>query len=309
MPTRCIGCRCRRSTTRRCRAFRRCCTTFPSMRFPIRREGAEDIPEGWETHTMRTSSLVVEQARQLAAAGNHAEVIEYLGTRAGRELELSPSLALLYGTAQARLGRHDEGQRWLDRALDQARKRDEQTVERHALNARGALALVSGRIDEAADFCTRALMAASRDGDLATTGRCSNNLGIISHLRGRHAEAIGSWEIAVAAFERAGLAQGVAECRHNLAITYREQGALDRALAEADQAVATAEAAGDRTLWAQALRGRAEIRVVSGELELARRELDRVAEIRRGLVNPVVEARSEERRVGKECRSRWSPYH
>ena len=24
---------------------------------------------------------------------------------------------------------------------------------------------------------------------------------------------------------------------------------------------------------------------------------------------PVLESRSEERRVGKECRSRWSPYH
>src|SRR6266705_3502942 len=239
---------------------------------------------------MDTSSLVVDKAQQLAAAGRHAEVVSYLGARKGTELADSPSLALLYGTAQARLGRHEEGLRWVDLALDQAHKRDEQAVERHALNARGAIALVSGRIDEAADYFTRALMAASRDGDLATTARCSNNLGIISHLRGRHAEAIGSWEIALAAFDRAGLRQGVAECRHNLAITYREQGALDRALAEADQAVATAEAAGDRTLWAQALRGRAEIRVVLGELELARRELDRVAEIRRGLVNPVVEA-------------------
>ena len=27
------------------------------------------------------------------------------------------------------------------------------------------------------------------------------------------------------------------------------------------------------------------------------------------IVNQVLEARSEERRVGKECRSRWSPYH
>src|SRR5439155_532404 len=183
MPARRTGSRCHRSTTRRCRAFRQCCPTSPSMRFPIRREGAEDIPEGWGTHTMLTSSLVVEQARQLAAAGNHAEVIEYLGTRAGRELELSPSLALLYGTAQ-----------------------------------------------------------------------------------------------------------GVAECRHNLAITYREQGALDRALAEADRAVAQAEAAGDRTLWAMALRGRAEIRVVRGEVGLARRELDLVREIRTRLPNPVAEA-------------------
>jgi len=239
---------------------------------------------------MNTSSLVVDKARDLAAAGHHAEVVEYLGTRTKSELVDSPSLALLYGSAQVRLGRHDEGLRWLDVALDQARKRDEQAVARHALNARGAVALVSGRIDEAADYFTQALMAASREGDHATTGRCSNNLGIISNLRGRHAEAIGSWEIAVAAFDRAGSRQGVAECHHNLGIAYRQQGALDRALAEADQAVADAEVAGDRTLLALALRGRAEIRLVRDEVEPARRELDRVREIRSQLPNPVGEA-------------------
>src|SRR5438552_9125 len=229
---------------------------------------------------MDTSSLVVDKAQQLAAAGRHAEVVSYLGARKGTELADSPSLALRYGTAQARLGRHEEGLRWVDLALDQAHKRDEQAVERHALNARGAIALVSGKIDEAADYFTQALMAASRDGDLATTARCSNNLGIISHLRGRHAEAIGSWEIAVAAFERAGLPQGVAECQHNLAITYREQGALERALSEADTAVAQAEAAGDRSLQALVLRGRAEIHVVRGKLDLAHRDLDAVRELR-----------------------------
>src|SRR5256885_10179736 len=30
---------------------------------------------------------------------------------------------------------------------------------------------------------------------------------------------------------------------------------------------------------------------------------------RRGLLACLAEGRSEERRVGKECRSRWSPYH
>ena len=30
---------------------------------------------------------------------------------------------------------------------------------------------------------------------------------------------------------------------------------------------------------------------------------------RRGAVHEALERRSEERRVGKECRSRWSPYH
>jgi tetratricopeptide (TPR) repeat protein len=239
---------------------------------------------------MHTSSRVADRAGQLAAAGHHAEVVAYLGARDRSELAASPRLALLYGTAHARLGRHDEGLRWLDLALDEARKRDEPTVERHALNARGALALVSGRIDQAADDFTQALMVASRDGDLATTGRCSNNLGIISNLRGRHAEAIGSWEIALAAFDRAGLRQGVAECHHNLAISYREQGALDRALTEADRAIAEAEAAGDGTLLALALRGRAEIRLCRRDVERARRDLDQVRELRTRLPNPVGEA-------------------
>src|SRR5438874_7150717 len=239
---------------------------------------------------MHTSSLVVETAQQLAAAGHHAEVVAYLRARGRTELEDSPSLALLYGTAQARLGRHDEGFRWLDLALDQARRGRDDAVERRALNARGAAAFVSGRIDEAADYFTQALMRASRDGDFVMTGRCSNNLGIISTLRGRKAEAIGSWQIAVAAFERAGGRQGVAECYHNLAITYRLQAMPDRALAEADQAVGAADVAGDETLRALALRGRAEIHVLRGELALARRDLDQVGQIRRSLADPVGEA-------------------
>jgi tetratricopeptide (TPR) repeat protein len=241
------------------------------------------------------SSLVVDNARQLAAVGHHAGVVEYLASQQGSELEESPTLALLYGTAQARLGRHREGLLWVEVALDRARERNEPVVERHALNARGAIAFVSGRIDEAADYFTQGLLVASRDGDVVAIARCSNNLGAVSHLRGRSAEAIGSWQVAVAAFERASLRQGVAECRHNLAIAYREQGALDRALVEADRAVADAEAAGDAMLWALALRGRAEIRILRGELERAVAELERVREVRKRLPAPVEEA--EDRRV------------
>src|SRR6266566_3901617 len=244
---------------------------------------------------MHTSSIVVDKARQLTAAGQHAEVVEYLATLEPNELRESASLALLYGTAQARLGRHDEGLRWLDAALERARNDGERGVEGRTLNARGAMSLVRGRVDEAADYCTRALMLASLDGDLATVGRCSNNLGIISNLRGRHAEAIGSWEIARAAFDRAGWRHGVAECHHNLGITYREQGALERALAEADRAVAEAEATGDRTLWALALRGRAEIHIVRGELDVACAELERVRESRSRL--PYAGDEAEDERV------------
>lgn len=236
------------------------------------------------------ASPVVAKARALAAAGHHAAVVEFLGSQDESEIESMPTLALLYGIAQARLGRHQQGLEWIDRALASARQRNEHGVERHALNARGAIALVSGHLGEAADFCTQALMAASRDGDHGTTGRASNNLGIISHLKGRHAEAISSWEIASAAFHRAGLQAGVAECQHNLANAYREQAAFDKALSTADQAVSAAEAAKDETLFALTVRGRAEIRVVRSEPEMARRDLDRVRVIRGQMPDPVAEA-------------------
>ena len=48
----------------------------------------------------------------------------------------------------------------------------------------------------------------------------------------------------------------------------------------------------------------------------ARRQARMLAEMLRGFPGPAVvvdlgcgDGRSEERRVGKECRSRWSPYH
>src|SRR5437879_3114515 len=115
------------------------CTTSLSTRFLGSAHGTR------ETQTMQTSSILVDKAQQLAAAGRHTEVIACLGARDASDLDGSPDLALLYGTAQARLGRHAEGLRWLDAALEQARKGGERGVESRALNARGAMSLVSGR--------------------------------------------------------------------------------------------------------------------------------------------------------------------
>ena len=49
---------------------------------------------------------------------------------------------------------------------------------------------------------------------------------------------------------------------------------------------------------------------ITGEnlLRLLERRLDNMV-YRMGFASSRNEARSEERRVGKECRSRWSPYH
>src|SRR5207245_890974 len=93
-----------------------------------------------------------------------------------------------------------------------------------------------------------------------------------------------------AAFPRPGMQTGVADCQHNLANAYREQNAFDKALAMADQAVAAAEATRDEALYAMTLRGRAEIRAVRSEPELARRDLDRIRVISSQLPGPVAEA-------------------
>src|ERR1041385_9574224 len=43
--------------------------------------------------------------------------------------------------------------------------------------------------------------------------------------------------------------------------------------------------------------------------ELAEELIERVEHARAGISSAEIAGRSEERRVGKECRSRWSPYH
>src|SRR3989442_13233596 len=77
---------------------------------------------------------------------------------------------------------------------------------------------------------------------------------------------------------------------HTRPTGYGERGAWKRPWATADQAVAAAEASHDETLYALTLRGRAEIRAARSEPELARRELDRIREIRSQMPDPVAEA-------------------
>jgi len=229
---------------------------------------------------------------RFAAEGRHAEVVSFIdGLRnAPRALDESPTLSLHFGIAHARLGRFDEGERWVALALQRARERGDRAIALRALNVAGAIALDSGRVDEASHHFRRALTEALDLGDHATVGRCANNLGIIASMRGDHAGAIGSYTIAQAAFQRAGHRRGLAEIHHNLAIAYREQGQLELAFAEAERAIDAARDAGNRELAAQALAERAEIRAVMGDATMARREAEAAVTVHRELGDVVMEA-------------------
>ena len=238
---------------------------------------------------MASPSLSPQQqqtALRLGADGRHADVVTLLADWSA-DVEKSPQLSLAYGTAHARLGRNVEGLRWVELALVGARSAGDGAIERRALNARGAIALVQGRPEEGADFFTQGLIAASRDNDLQAVGRCANNIGIVANIQGRHAEALSSYAMALAANEEAGLHVGVAECNHNLGITKRELGDLDGALESSLRASEAAVAAGDQSLGALVLCGRAEIRIERGELELAGREAREALDLHGALNDPV----------------------
>jgi len=128
-----------------------------------------------------------------------------------------------------------------------------------------------------------------QDNDMATVGRCANNLGIIANMQGDYARAVGAYTRAIAAYEQARYHRGIAESRHNLGITYREQGRLDHALEAADAAVRDAEWLDDRGFKAQALAGRAEIRLAQGKPELAIREAQEALAIHRERNDGVLE--------------------
>src|SRR5438046_10044233 len=88
------------------------------------------------------AQTVVTKARALAAAGQFAAVVEFLGTRERGELVGSPTLALLYGIAQAGRGRHEQGLEWLEHARSQSPQHGELVLEGHGLNPRGPIAVV-----------------------------------------------------------------------------------------------------------------------------------------------------------------------
>lgn len=238
----------------------------------------------------------LEAVEQLAAAGRHADLVAFVDARPGGldGVIASPTLALLYGTACARLGKLADGDRWVALALRRSVDRGDRAIEVRALNVRGAIALERGDLERAATHLRNGLAEATRLGDHATVGRCSNNLGIIASVRGDLGDAVGAFTMAQAAFDQAGNRRGVAETHHNLAIAYREQGAMERALEEADHAVDTAREVGDPALVAQSIAGRAEVRVTA-DPAMARREAERAVELHHELGDVVGE--SEDMRV------------
>lgn len=220
-------------------------------------------------------------ARRLADTGQYAALVRFLSNQPAPDLEDSPTLALLYGIGNTRLGFPEMGMRWAKLALVRAQARGDDALEARARNVCGAICLWTGRVSEAVEFFDVALGEADRSRDSATVGRCFNNLGIIANLRGHYDRAVSCYTLAIAAFERAGLRRGVAEALINLGLAYKDQENWPKALELADEAVAEAEATADDALTAVALAGRADVHRLAGYPAVAKREVLRALELHR----------------------------
>src|SRR5256885_15701165 len=117
-------------------------------------------------------------------------------------------------------------------------------------------------------------------------------------------------EIADAPQQSIGYARSTAGPTGQLARTfmiYRDSQDLRRAFDDEPQLVGGIELQSQQQSETRAQRRGKQACTGSGGDEGERLHVDRVGPCRWSLPNDDI--RSEERRVGKECRSRWSPYH
>ena len=216
-----------------------------------------------------TALETLNVVQRLIEMGRYAVVFERLSMLPPTELESSPTLSLLMGIAQSRLGSLRVGRDWVHKALERARRRGDSPVQARALNVLGAIAFQLGQIDEASEYFIRALAEAERLGDLMNVARCSNNLGAIATLRGEYGKAVGSYTMALAAFQQTRNRNGLAETLHNMAIAYREQNDFVTARETEERAAYEAAVANDAAMLAAIESGRAEVQLFDGDADLA----------------------------------------
>lgn len=239
------------------------------------------------TTSLGDESALLVELRDLSEHGRHREIVDRLGRLLPEEVAQRTPLALLAAEAHGRLGHHDEAEHWAAAALEVARARGDRHAELRALNYRGAIALERGAAEDAERWFSAALELCRETPSPAAAARSLNNLGIIAHLRGELESALATYQLALAAYQQAGHVRGMAETQHNIAISRLKLRDTRGAVSAADQAVRLARQVKDERLTTQALVGRAELHLSSGDTALAAAELERAATSYERLQHPV----------------------
>ena len=109
--------------------------------------------------------------------------------------------------------------------------------------------------------------------------------------------------------ERAGDLLQRIRIHSNRGSRHYEEGSYQESIEETSEALRLAELTGIVVFRALALLNRGQATFRLGSLDEAMADFEGAREQWQRLQSRQAAYRSEERRVGKECRSRWSPYH
>ena len=152
--------------------------------------------------------------------------------------------------------------------------------------------------DAADEYVRQAIDNLERAGDM--TGLCTalRLLGSLLDSTGKLDEAAATLQRGLKIAERTGLVEEIGGCLVNLGLVDGAHGDHRAAVECYARAAVTFERTDNRAGVAVAWGNRAYELFMLGDTDEAR-----------ALGAAAAGARSEERRVGKECRSRWSPYH
>ncbi len=221
------------------------------------------------------------ELRQLVEAGRFREALEAHQRAQDPAVRARPEVELFAATAATRLGALTLATSLAESALQRFRARADGDGRMRAVNLLGAIAWEHGRLDDAERCFGEALELARSLDDTLMAAHASNNLASVAHLRNRSELALSLYRSALLAYQRLGDRRGTAQTYHNLGLVFRHMAYWSDAEAAALQAVRHAEQVGEGSLLALTIMGRAEISLDRGELDLARRELERAIELAR----------------------------
>lgn len=244
-----------------------------------------DLPTG---RSLAIASRLAE-VEALTARGAWSDARALL-ERDGDSLAEHAELCALYGETLLRLGLPQLSLDWLEPHTRTMAQRANRRAWIRMLNLTGAAAFELGRIDVAEQYFASARQHATADGDFLTSARALNNLALVASTRGDRSRAMQYYALAVPTYERAASVRGVAECCHNIAVTLIESGNLDEAEEWDRRAMAFAREMGNDRLLAYALGGRAEVRLLKEDYDLARVLASRAADAFRALQDVASEA-------------------
>lgn len=226
----------------------------------------------------------------LGADGRWGELYDLLAPVDADVLVRRNVLAYRFGEALYHTARFEDLAEFARRYEKAAREDANAQGVLRALNLAFIARFETGRLDAARRKAEELMELAEAEGDDALLAKSANNMGLVFSLEGDWEQALANFQLALPLHDRTGDLRGLAQVHHNLGNAHRYLGRLDDAVDAHREAAALAGELGYPFLVAMSTVGRAEVEMLRGDGEVARRLVERGLREARTVGDPVSEA-------------------